>query len=257
MLLRFLTAGLLALSLQARAQSPLVPQKAKLDECYRVLGPDSVGFFYTADYVLSPPGCATIRRHTHLDSAGGFRGYVRDYRLDNNQLVLKGSYRNGRKEGVFELYHATGELAARGRYQQGRQVGDWAYWYPSGNKRQILSFGAGFAPAVQQFWDESGQQLVTNGTGTWYRDEDRMRLKGKVVNGYPDGRWELRYQSAPYERVAVEVYAKGQFRRGLVTANLEAYSDAPRMSVADFDAYTDAEQFRLGWVCPSARSADK
>ena len=109
------------------------PEKVKLNDCYHVVGKGSVVFYYSADYVLMPTNCATIRRHVRLDSTGKFLGYVRDYRLDNNQPVLRGAYREGRKEGLFEVLHAPGELAARGHYRQGQQVVDWAYWYPSGS----------------------------------------------------------------------------------------------------------------------------
>ena len=232
----------------AWAQKSVV-DKAKLNDCYRVVGKDSVVFFYSADYTLTPAGCATIRRHVRLDSAGKFFGYVRDFRLTNNQPVLRGAYRAGRKEGLFEVYHATGELAARGHYRQGRQVGDWAYWYPSGNRRQVLSFQDGQDPLVQQFWDEAGQQLVVNGNGTWHREELGLRLRGAVVNGIPDGRWQLR-RIKDESIVARETFAKGHFRNGIIVNNMESYQDESRIFIADWEDYSHAEDYEVGAVCP-------
>jgi hypothetical protein len=159
------------------------PEKVKLNGCYHVVGKDSVVFYYSADYVLMP----TIRRHVRLDSTDKFLGYVRDCRLDNNQPVLRGAYREGCKEGLFEVHHTPGELAARGHYRQGQQVVDWAYWYPSGSRRQVLSFHYGRDPLIQQFWDEAGQQLVVDharplpkrivfGTQESYRAESRLDI---------------------------------------------------------------------------------
>ena len=230
------------------AQKP-APKKAKLNDCYRVVGKDSVVFFYSADYILTPPGCATIRRHVRLDSAGKFFGYVRDFRLDNNQPVLRGAYRSGRKEGLFEVYHTTGELAARGHYRQGRQVGDWAYWYPSGSRRQVLSFQGGQDPLIQQFWDETGKQLVVNGNGTWQREEFGLRLRGAVVNGIPDGRWQLR-RIQDESPVAREIFAKGHFRSGVLFNNMESYQDESRIFIADWEDYSHAEEYEIGEVCP-------
>lgn len=227
-----------------------LPAFAKLDECYSVVGKDSVVFFYSLEYKLTPPGCAAIRRHVRLDSAGRFFGYVRDYRLSNNQLLLQASYREGKLEGQMELYHPTGELAARGRYIQGQQVGDWGYWYPSGSRRQVLSFRNGQYPLIQQFWDEAGQQTVTNGTGTWYRDEDGMRLQGAVAGGIQDGKWFLRRSDQSV--VAREVFVKGRFRNGFLTDQLEAYQDQPRLSINDWQAYLMANEYKLNLACSGA-----
>lgn len=225
-----------------------LPAFAKLDECYRVVGKDSVVFFYSLEYKLTPPGCAAIRRHVRLDSAGRFFGYVRDYQLSNNQLLLQGTYRAGKLEGQLELYHPTGELAARGRYIQGQQVGDWGYWYASGSRRQVLSFRNGQYPLIQQFWDEAGQQTVTNGTGTWYRDEDGMRLQGAVVGGVQDGKWFLRSRQDETV-VAREVFAKGRFRNGVIINQVEYYQDQPRLSVNDWQGYLMADEYKLSLAC--------
>ncbi|MDF7812540.1 hypothetical protein [Hymenobacter sp. YC55] len=235
------------------AQKPLQKEeKAKLDDCYRVVGKDSVVFFYSADYVLTPPGCAAIRRHIRLDSAGHFWGYVRDYKLSNNKPLLQGAYREGLMEGPFEVYHDTGELAARGNYRKGQQVGDWAYWYPSGRKRQVLSFRNGLDPLVQQFWDEAGQQLVKDGNGTWYRQEDGMQLSGAVVGGIPDGRWQLRRINDEH-LVARENFVKGNFRNGVLIDQMYAYRDQSRFSVADWEQYRAAEKYSIGTPCSSGK----
>jgi hypothetical protein len=238
----------ICLSSPVWAQRPTLP-KAKLDQCYRVVGQDSVVFYYSDGYVLTPPGCATIRRHVRLDSAGRFQGFVRDYRLANNLLLLQGAYRAGLKEGVFEAYHATGELAARGRYLRGRQVGDWAYWYPSGRPRQILSFRDGHDPLIQQFWEEAGPQLVKDGNGTWYRQELGLHLAGAVVHGIPDGRWLLR-RVADETVLAKELFGKGHFRSGIVINTLETYQDESRLDIGDWEDYSRAEEYALGLECP-------
>ncbi|MBC6699950.1 toxin-antitoxin system YwqK family antitoxin [Hymenobacter puniceus] len=232
----------------AWAQEATLP-KAKLNDCYRVVGKDSVVFYYSDEYVLTPPGCATIRRHVRLDSAGRFQGFVRDYRLANNMLQVQGAYRTGRKEGVFEIYHPNGELAARGRYLQGREVGDWAYWYPTGRPRQILSFRDGHAPLIQQFWNETGTQLVKDGNGTWYRNEMGLNLAGSVQQGVPDGRWVLR-RLANETIVVREIFKDGYFRSGILVDTLETYQDESRLEIADWDAYSQGEVYTLNKVCP-------
>ncbi|GGF03742.1 toxin-antitoxin system YwqK family antitoxin [Hymenobacter cavernae] len=234
---------------QQRKASPAAAV-ANIRDCYRIAGKDSIAFFYSTTYLLTPAGCAAIRRHVRFDSTRVFKGFVRDYWMHNNLLALSGAYRGGKKEGVFELYHRTGELAARGHYHEGRQVGDWAYWYPSGKPRQVLSFGAGGEPMVQQFWNEAGQQLVRAGNGTWYRDEDEMRWGGTVVNGIPDGRWRLQRLTGKKDLVASEKYSKGHFRNGIDIGTGEIYLDQSRISLNDWEDYSTAESFKLGPPCP-------
>jgi hypothetical protein len=238
---------------QQRKVTP--PVTANIRDCYRVAAPpDSIAFFYSDRYLLTPAGCAAIRRHVRFDSTRVFKGFVRDYWMHNNMLALSGAFRNGKKEGVFELYHRSGELAARGHYHEGRQVGDWAYWYPSGKPRQVLSFGAGGEPTVQQFWDPTGKQLVRNGNGTWYRDEDEMRWGGAVVNGIPDGRWRLEYLTGSKNLVASEKYSKGHFRNGITLASGEYYMDQSRISLNDWEDYSTAETFKIGPPCPTTET---
>ncbi|UOQ79030.1 hypothetical protein MUN84_11200 [Hymenobacter sp. 5516J-16] len=123
--LLFLLTSVLILSatLSAVAQQPDSSRRPLLTRAmaaarpYRVLGPDSVALFYTAEYELCPPGCASIRRHARLDSTGLFFGYVRDYWMHTAQPALVGAYKNGQKEGVFEVFHPNGEVATRAYYR--------------------------------------------------------------------------------------------------------------------------------------------
>lgn len=242
---------LFASGANVRAQNRILEkEKAKLDQCYRVVGKDSVVFFYSSNYLLTPPGCATIRRHIQLDSTGRFRGLLQDYSLTTKQLLVQGAYRNGLMEGPFEVYHDTGELAARGHYQQGRQVGDWGYWYASGQRRQVLSFRNGQDPLIQQFWNESNQQLVKDGKGNWYSQEDGLQLSGKVVDGAPDGRWQLR-RASDNTLVAKESFVKGTFRNGVVVNRMELYRDKSRFPIADWEKYRQAEKYELNSACYS------
>ncbi|SNC76763.1 hypothetical protein SAMN06265337_3550 [Hymenobacter gelipurpurascens] len=245
-------AGLLGLlmSSPAAAQQPDSAAQS-LRAFYCVLGSDSVALYYTPDYELTLPGCATIRRHTRINSAGQFFGFVRDYWLSNNQPALKGAYNaQGRKEGPFEIYHPDGTVAASGTYHNGRQIGNWGYWYPSGAKRQVLSFGDGTLTLIQQFWSETGEQLVKDGTGTWYRTEEQVRLGGPVLNGRPDGRWQVKELTGKNALVAQENYRKGRFVSGFARSSGVYYTDEPTIYITDWDNYSEAEQFKTRPVCP-------
>lgn len=226
------------------------PNRAKAAQPYRILGSDSVALFYNADYELCPPGCAAIRRHARLDSTGNFFGYVRDFWMHNALPALIGTYRNGRKDGTFEIFHPNGELAARGSYRGGQQVGSWAYWYPSGQKRQVLSFGNGSTLGIEQFWGEDGQQLVQNGQGTWYRIDAGLRVGGPVATGRPEGRWRVQQTTGIQQVMAEETFKKGSFRAGFARGVSGYYYDQSRIYITDLDSYSEAERFVQRPACP-------
>ncbi|MBX0291767.1 hypothetical protein K3G63_15050 [Hymenobacter sp. HSC-4F20] len=252
----FYLVGILAFSGRAAlAQQPgpapgATPNRAKYAQPYRILGTDSVALFYTANYELCPPGCAAIRRHARLDSTGNFFGYVRDFWMHNAQLALTGTYRSGRKDGAFEVFHPNGELAARGYYRGGQQVGSWAYWYPSGQKRQVLSFGNGSTLGIEQFWTEDGQQLVQNGQGTWYRTDAGLRVSGSVATGRPEGRWRVQEITGGQKVLAEETFKKGVFRMGSTRAVPGYYYDQSRIYITDLDSYSETERFVQRPSCP-------
>ncbi|WP_139925169.1 toxin-antitoxin system YwqK family antitoxin [Hymenobacter sp. DG01] len=259
--LRFLLAGALLLtSLPTLAQQPDSAQRAtpaparkiSASQSYRILGPDSIALFYNADYDLCPPGCSAIRRHTRFDDNGQFFGYVRDFWMHNAQPALTGTYRNGLKDGMFEVFHLNGTLAVRAYYRAGKAVGNWAYWYPSGQKRQVLSFGAGNTLLIQQFWTEDGQQTVQDGQGSWYRIDGDLRVSGAVAKGRPDGKWRVQETTGKQKVLAEETFSQGRFRTGVTRPSGVYYYDASRIYITDLDTYSQAEEFVVYPDCPSA-----
>jgi antitoxin component YwqK of YwqJK toxin-antitoxin module len=248
-----LLASLPAQAQKRRAAAPdsTAPPSHRLSQYYRVLGRDSAAFFYSQDYELTLPGCAVIWREAKIDSATGrFRGFVRDYWLNNAKPALRGAYNaDGRKEGLFEIFHPNGTLAASGNYRNGRMIGNWAYWYPSGAKRQVLSFGDGSLLLVQQFWNEAGEQLATNGNGTWYRVEEDVWMGGPVLNGMPEGRWQVKEIRGQQKVLAQENFRKGRFSSGVIRGTGLYYTNQSTIYITDWDNYSQAEQVKIQPAC--------
>jgi antitoxin component YwqK of YwqJK toxin-antitoxin module len=227
-------------------------------ECARVFTTDSVALFYDSYYSLRPPGCAALRRHARIDANGSFVGPVRDYSLSNGLLLMSGSYRDGKKEGIFEQYYPDGKLAVRGQFLAGQPTGDWQYWYPTGQQRQVLRYdGSGVAaPAIQQYWSENGQQLTTNGNGRWLRNDGELQAEGAVLNGKPEGAWELRNVAQGQPRLMmVETFSQGEFKGGKLPvkpmSGSSTYRDQSRIVIAELSAFNRAEAFNMGSRCES------
>jgi hypothetical protein len=79
-------------------------------------------------------------------SGGGQRMYT-EFSLDqehgehliteaDGRVILRGGYRLGREDGLWERWHANGVLAQRGSYEAGRKVGIWTEWSPEGVEKR-------------------------------------------------------------------------------------------------------------------------
>ena len=192
--------------------------RATLAECAQVIVGDSVILYYDQSYVLTPPACAVVQRHARLDSAGNFRGPVRDYRTADQALLVEARFAHNVLAGPVTLYHPNGQVAAQGQFDAGQRAGDWYYWYASGQPRQVVRFPTDRQMRILAYWDETGRQLATQGTGTWVGEDERgNRYGGPIRFGLPDGRWEA-YRADTRALCATEIYENGRFRRGRLAA---------------------------------------
>jgi hypothetical protein len=208
---RLLLGGLGALAGLGEARG----QRAQLSQCSQLVTADSVVLFFNPRYELTPTECAAIRRQTRLSAEGKLYGPVRDFRVSNNRLLVQATYQAGLLHGPCEMYYSSGQLAVRGQYEQGARRGDWDYWYPSGQTQQQLRFPTDGRVRIMAYWDSTGRQLVTNGQGLWQgRGSRGFRSTGKVRLGLPDGQWRGSYVQDKQRYTAVELYERGEFRKG-------------------------------------------
>ncbi|MBH68517.1 MAG: hypothetical protein CMM58_09210 [Rhodospirillaceae bacterium] len=57
----------------------------------------------------------------------------------NGQLDYKGSFKNGRKEGIWVGYYLDGQLRFKGRYKNGKRHGRWETKTKFGQKKRWQS----------------------------------------------------------------------------------------------------------------------
>jgi antitoxin component YwqK of YwqJK toxin-antitoxin module len=62
------------------------------------------------------------------DRSGRKQGYWEHYYDDNSYLHSKGSYKNDKKEGIWEYYHDNGNLWRKGLYLKGELHGYWDHY---------------------------------------------------------------------------------------------------------------------------------
>jgi hypothetical protein len=242
-----------------RAQSSDKP--LGVADCVKLIRPDSVHMFFDAQYALVPPACAAIRRESRMDAASGnFLGEVRDYALPDNSLLTSVHYAEGLRAGTYEQHYRNHQLRVSGQFAQGQPVGTWKYWYANGQPWQTLELSSTASMRIVAYWDSTGRQRVTDGTGTWEENTSGSlptRASGRVAAGLMDGTWERRSRLDKLV-LTEEDYRAGRLVEGRqyigTVGKPKKYQSQSLLGPQAVDASAAIEPFHLGRSCEEQAS---
>ena len=104
-----------------------------------------------------------------------------------------------RANGNYVSFHANGNKATEGVVVNGKKGSDiWTNYYENGQKKseEKIAEGNFFSDEVKNvmlnFWDEEGNQLVTDGKGTLsYKTKDSLIFEGAYKKGLKTGKWTI------------------------------------------------------------------
>ncbi|MGQ7946064.1 toxin-antitoxin system YwqK family antitoxin [Flavobacterium sp. WC2509] len=167
----------------------------------------------------------------------------------NDKLFLKGRYKDAQRNGSFTWYHKNGKVAITGEYQMDKRVGIWQFYYPKGNVYKKVEYKNGQEYLIE-FYDKKENQKVKDGNG-FFKDElplvqstNLNKIEGAVVNGLPDGSWEIEtmgHQSlvvAPNSpnqafkkqlvpmKMCTESFSNGKFTKGISYSHVSTIADS-------------------------------
>lgn len=152
-----------------------------------VLHPVKVWYNDEWEEIPEPP--AAFYRLGQQDSAGVWQGSVRDY-YSTGEVQMKGSYVNGRRDGVFLYYSDHNTYQSAGRYNKETAVGKWETFHYNG----MLKSEEYFEPEyfMKNMWDSLGVPLVQNGEGKvrLYYHNGTLAEQGEYRNGKKEGMWQ-------------------------------------------------------------------
>jgi len=187
---------LLILGPASKAQSPSNTHFQKIDEQRIVL-------FYTQNYYLVEQACAfkSIQRNADFDfTSNTFIGVFEDRNIQGN-VVLRGRYKNGLKDGYFEAFHPNGQKKWEVVFVADQASGIWRYYYPDGQPFLELDYSTD-TRRILRFWDQKQKLRVSEGRGNYemiiplegYSEYgfSLYERKGAVLNGLPNGLWTIR-----------------------------------------------------------------
>ena len=198
-----------------------IAQDIKRSIRFKTFKRDSVNLSLNKDYYLIEDSCSEIRRYAHFNFKQRiFFGKFKDVsRLDTNLVMAEGTYTSdGLKDGEFILHYLNGKLQAKGNFKENNYDGKWEINYDNGKPQLTFEVINGVTQIIDE-WKPDGSKTIDNGKGNYTSDLGIMVWKGKLLDGRPDGTWNLvRKDDINESALSTEHFKKGEFRGGSIGA---------------------------------------
>lgn len=145
-------------------------------------------------------------------------------------LQMEGTFKDNEaylKNGEFIYYYENGNKKTQVTYQKNKSIGAYFDWYENGDKKTEGEYILNEKKAqsdlkIINFWDSKKNLIVEKGQGFYDSSEEKLSIKGKIINGFKEGVW------TGYD--------------GVVKANFtENYTDGKLISGKSFDIKTKTE----------------
>lgn len=221
-----------------------------------------VKLFYNAQWEITNPEFASYIRKASYD-LNNFKldGKVIDTDTQGN-IIGEGEYTKGKRNGYFKWYYKNGQVKKEGEIVNNRMTGTWRYYYWSGQLKQVILIKKGNINnnfVVTEFYDKSGEQLISNGTGKWMVDSVKYnlfshdcicRLHGTFKDSVMHGTWKA-VRISDGKLIHSEQYRKGKYISGI---NNSGFSNdygvptsalLPKSPFNNHSHFTKAEKFIL------------
>ncbi|AIM39304.1 hypothetical protein KO02_23365 [Sphingobacterium sp. ML3W] len=220
---------------------------------YEKIDNNTFRFFFDKNYYLSDKSCEfkSIERVATLNpKTQKFDGPFKDFN-NNGRMILEGVYKNGVKEGLFQAYHANGDLKWSANFMNDIPKGEVTHRYPNDQVALTLLYTDSII-LIQDYWLPNGTQKIKDGEGTYsfpipfegfneYGFEFYV-AKGKIKNGRQEEKWQIfGYNKGQKEiLLALENYQNGK----LLVGN-DYYSDSSyrrsKFGIIPYDNFFRAE----------------
>ena len=174
-------------------------------------------FYYNQKWQLTKTDSAFYFRISVFDTTNRvFAGEVKDFTKDG-KLVMRGSYKAGKKNGELTFYFRSGGVESTGNFVDDKRTGIWKYFYTNGKARSEVEFNY---PSFRIIYynDSTGKSLLQNGNGKWIEEYEEENFSQPVINeGYfnnweKDGEWTCHLKDGTL--LYKEKYNKGRFNWG-------------------------------------------
>jgi TonB family protein len=171
---------------------------------------------------VTDPQEAVYFRTVMKDSSGVRHGQVISYYAEDKPRMV-GNIKQNNFFGPFLYYYPNGQVESKGNYSGGDRIGLWEEWYPTGKPRKVGNYLPDEPTKpyryrdtyrITSFWDSTGTQLVTAGTGRFYATDEKGKLleEGAYAAGAKEGKWLDYYENGKVKHE--EIYQAAELVRG-------------------------------------------
>ena len=131
-----------------------------------------------------------------------------------SEYPSRGSFKDGKRHGLWETFHQNGLISSRGNYNNGKLVGIWKYYDQSGVMKQDEDYGEGLSETYHENGQisQKGNYKDGNYEGLWmfYHENGKLRKKGNFKDGKQVGLLE-QYEMDGQLRLKVYVNEDGSY----------------------------------------------
>ncbi len=176
-----------------------------------------------------------------------------------DSVRIKGKLQGSEYEGEVSYYYPNGQLQAKGALKEGHRTGFWEEWYQNGQLREKGQYSQkknkdNFLNTprteyvIDSFWDSTGKQLITNGTGSYISTSEgkHIREEGQYEQGKKSGLWKGYFEDG-------KLFYEENFADGILTAGTSfnrsgekfTYSEETKEKMPEFTGGLQALQRHL------------
>ena len=126
---------------------------------------------------------------------GKRNGYGKEY-YNNSYLSYEGYYLNDEKNGYFKEYNISGELRSEGKFEKGLKVGLWKKYYAKGEYLEEGEYENDKKIGIWKRYYENGQleyegeykNGMKNGIFKEYHKKGELKFQGEYLNNKKNGK---------------------------------------------------------------------
>ena len=105
----------------------------------------------------------------HPDTNELYSGKVFKNRMGGKK-EFEGSYKDGKKDGLWTDYHENGQKKSEGNHKDGKLDGLWTNWYENGQKSSEITYKNGKQYIIRTYKDGKREGLWT----WWYANGQKF-----------------------------------------------------------------------------------
>ncbi|MDA8669523.1 DUF1566 domain-containing protein, partial [Flavobacteriales bacterium] len=159
--------------------------------------------------------------------------------FENGQLKFKKPYKDGKQDGVREVYYEDGQLKIKATYKDGKEDGIWKEYFENGQLKFKATYKDGKEDGVLEEYFENGQLKFKvpykdgkeDGVFEVYFENGQLKLKNTFKDGKEDGVREEYFENG-------QLKLKATFKDGKQDGAAEEESTTSTIKIHNLEVMT-------------------